>query len=176
MEQVPERPIECGECKKPVAVVYTELVGKMMYRVAMCSDCPTLRQKLYGSKIVEPCGDEALKLGLCCGGCSTTADELRMGANAGCSMCYEVFEELLTQELAQHEALEHPQKGKRAQALHLGRSPGQTAKINPALKLVALHQALNETLSREEYEQAAWLRDQIKELTEGDHTDEQKPA
>ena len=38
------------------------------------------------------------------------------------------------------------------------------------MQLVALHQALHETLSREDYEQAAWLRDQIKALTEGkDH-------
>lgn len=176
MEQAPERPIECGECKKPVAVVYTELVGKMMYRLAMCSDCPMLRQKLYGSKIVEPCDPEALSLGLCCGNCGTTADEVRMGGSVGCSACYEIFEELLTQELATQERLLHSHKGKRLETLHRGRSPGQTAQINPALKLVALHQALNETLSREDYEQAAWLRDQIKELTEGDHTDEQKPS
>jgi protein arginine kinase activator len=29
-----------------------------------------------------------------------------------------------------------------------------------------LNEALNETLTREDYEQAAWLRDQIKELME----------
>ena len=56
----------------------------------------------------------------------------------------------------------------------MGRTPGQAVAINPSLKLLALHQALNETLSREDYEQAAWLRDQIKALTEGDETNEQK--
>ena len=176
MEQLPERPIECGECKKPVAVIYTELVGKMMYRIAMCSDCPQLRQKIYGTKSIEPCSPESMTLGLCCGTCGTTADEVRMGANVGCSTCYEVFEDLLTQELATQEVLFHPHRGKRPEAMHLGRQPGQTAEINPSLKLLALHQALNETLGREDYEQAAWLRDQIKALTEGNQTDEQKPS
>ncbi len=175
MDQTPERPIECGECKKPVAVVYTELVGKMMYRIAMCSDCPQLRQKLYGIPKFEPCGPEALSAGLCCGNCGTTADEVKMGQPVGCSTCYEVFEDLLIQELAMQNRLPQIQKGKRPSPVHLGRSPGEQTEINPSLKLIALHQALNETLAREDYEQAAWLRDQIKALTQ-DHTDEQKSS
>ena len=53
----------------------------------------------------------------------------------------------------------------REAALHTGRTPGETAKVSPAMRLVSLNEALNETLSREDYEQAAWLRDQIKKLT-----------
>ncbi|MBS0635808.1 MAG: hypothetical protein JSR37_10130 [Verrucomicrobia bacterium] len=170
----PERHIECGECKKPVAVIYTEIVGKMIYRIAMCSDCPMLKQRLYGVRLKEPRGDEALKAGLCCGNCGTTADELKMGANVGCSTCYEVFDELLIQELALQENHTPVKKTKRSRPLHVGRAPGQNVEINPALKLLALHQALNDTLAREDYEQAAWLRDQIKALTEA--SDEQKSA
>ncbi|MBB64423.1 MAG: hypothetical protein CMO81_05110 [Waddliaceae bacterium] len=48
--------------------------------------------------------------------------------------------------------------------VHVGRAPGQSAEMSPTLRLVALNEALKETLSREDYEQAAWLRDQIKEL------------
>ncbi len=174
MEQPPDRPLECGECKKPVAVIYTELVGKMMYRVAMCSDCPMLRQKLYGVQSYEPYSPLALKAGLACGNCQTRADEIKMGAKLGCSSCYEVFEDLILQEMSTQERLPALHKGKRGMPLHLGRSPGQPATVNPALKLLALHQALNETLAREDYEQAAWLRDQIKALTEGEQN-EQKP-
>ena len=97
-----------------------------------------------------------------------------MGANVGCSTCYEVFSDLISQELALEERLPATQKGKRPTAQHTGRQPGQVAEVNPALKLLALHQALNETLAREDYEQAAWLRDQIKALTEGSQNDEQK--
>ncbi len=48
----------------------------------------------------------------------------------------------------------------------MGRAPGEKIEISPSLKLIALNEALSETLSREDYEQAAWLRDQIKKLTE----------
>ena len=169
MEQPPERHIECGECKKPVAVIYTEIAGKMVYRIAMCKDCPILRQKLYGTQIV-PHGTEAIQAGLCCGSCQTTADEIKMGMPLGCSLCYEVFEDILTQELTTAERLPQKAKGeKRPVPLHLGKLPGQLSEINPATRLLALHQALHETLGREDYEQAAWLRDQIKALTEEQH-------
>ena len=45
--------------------------------------------------------------------------------------------------------------------LHIGRAPGEVVEINPTLRLIALNEALDETLIREEYEQAAVLRDQI---------------
>ena len=55
---------------------------------------------------------------------------------------------------------------KKALPLHIGRAPGEANEISPSLRLLALNEALNETLKREDYEQAAWLRDQIKDLTE----------
>lgn len=168
MEQVPERHIECSECKKPVVVIYTEIVGKMIYRVAMCADCPLLKQKLYGSILAATKGPEGIAQGLCCGICGTTADEVKMGAPLGCSGCYEVFENILVQELTGQERIKQPSP------IHLGRLPGQASEVNPALKLLALHQALHDTLSREDYEQAAWLRDQIKALTEDKPENEQK--
>lgn len=171
MEQPPERHIECSECKKPIAVVYTEIVGKMIYRIGMCADCPILRQKLYGTHTHITLSPETLAAGLCCGNCGTTADEIKMGATLGCSICYEVFEDLLIQELTLQERLPASLRGKRGQTMHNGRIVGQTAEVTPAMKLIALHQALHETLSREDYEQAAWLRDQIKALTDNQESD-----
>lgn len=166
MDELPERHFECSECKKPVVVCYTEIVGKMMYKMSMCSDCPILRQKLYG-QMAHLTKEEAQKAGLSCGGCGLTQDEIKMGSSIGCGLCYEVFEDLIIQELATGNRI--PQKalgGKRVASLHVGRLPGQKAEVNPAIKLLALHQALHETIGREDYEQAAWLRDQIKALTE----------
>ena len=166
MEQLPERHLECSECKKPPAVCYTEIVGNAIYRLIMCADCPILRQKLYGLS-VTPLGKELESRGLGCGSCGTTADEVKMGAPLGCSLCYEVFEDLILQELQTANRIPMRLMGtKKTVPLHLGRIPGQLSEVNPSLKLLALHQALNETLSREDYEQAAWLRDQIKAITE----------
>lgn len=136
----------------------------------MCQDCPMLRQKLYGTQTHITVTPETLAAGLCCGSCGTTADEIKMGIPLGCSVCYEVFDDLLTQELLTQERLPSSQRARKA-AMHMGKQPGQTAEITPAMKLVALHQALHETLSREDYEQAAWLRDQIKALTNDDESD-----
>jgi protein arginine kinase activator len=174
MEQSPERHLECSECKKPISVFYTEIVGKMMWRIGMCADCPILRQKLYGVASSPPL--QKGRAGLCCGNCETTADEIKMGASLGCPGCYEVFEDLLLQELiAQDRVVPKIGGTRKIETLHIGRLPGQASAVNPALQLVALHQALHETLSHEDYEQAAWLRDQIKALTEGVKKDEQGP-
>ncbi|MBS0654795.1 MAG: UvrB/UvrC motif-containing protein [Verrucomicrobia bacterium] len=167
MEQLPERHIECSECKKPIVTCYTEVIGKTVYRLGMCADCPVLRRRLYSGSKEEAHSLEAKVAGLCCGGCETTADEVKMGLPLGCSLCYEVFEDLLIDELRLSEHL--PQKhleAKMNSLLHVGRSPGQVTESTEAQKLLSLHQALHESLSREDYEQAAWLRDQIKALTE----------
>src|SRR5580704_3926769 len=106
MEFPPERHLECSECKKPIQVCYTEIVGKMIYRIGMCADCPILGQKLHGVKAIRAQEGEVVTA-LCCGGCGTTADEVRMGAPLGCGLCYEIFEALILHELA----IEHmPQK------------------------------------------------------------------
>lgn len=172
MEQLPERHIECSECKKPIVVCYTEIVGKMIYRLGMCADCPILKQKLHGQPL-HLSEEEAKASGLACGGCGMLADEIKMGATLGCSLCYEIFEELIIQELQTANRLPQKVAGlQKTASLHLGRLPGQIGEINPATKLRALHQALHETLAREDYEQAAWLRDQIKVLTEDERKNE----
>jgi protein arginine kinase activator len=56
--------------------------------------------------------------------------------------------------------------GKRTQTIHIGRGPGQMQEISESMRLLALNEALTETLQREDYEQAALLRDQIKALTD----------
>ncbi len=176
MGELPERHLECNECKKPIVVCYTEIVGKMIYRLGMCADCPILRQKLHGQASGMLSIEEAQATALTCGGCGTTADEVMMGAQLGCSLCYEVFEDLIIQELQSANRLSQKMVGLRKVApFHLGRTPGQIGEANPASKLLALHQALHETLGREDYEQAAWLRDQIKALTEG-NKNEQRDA
>ena len=90
-----------------------------------------------------------------------------MGTPLGCSVCYEVFDDvLLTEMLAAERVPPRLASAKKAMPLHLGRSPGEMQEMSPSIKLLALNEALNETLKREDYEQAAWLRDQIKALTE----------
>jgi protein arginine kinase activator len=163
---LPERSIECSECRRPIAVCYTEIVGKTVTKIGMCEECPLLRRKLHGQAFLSKTGSET-PTSICCGGCGLTHDEVKMGASLGCPLCYEIFSEDIFHELAQLEKL--PPKyaaARKIGPLHAGRIPGQQQQVDPSLKLVSLQQALHETLGREDYEQAAWLRDQIKSLEE----------
>lgn len=171
-EKIPERPLECSECKKPISVYYTEIIGKTTTHLAMCSDCPELRARLKGSHTHRLEGSLEASAGLACGNCGTTLDALRVGMPLGCSVCYEVFDDILLGEMLASEKI--PPRinvSKKTTPVHIGRAPGQAQEMNPSMRLLALNEALNETLAQEDYEQAAWLRDQIKAITENPEQD-----
>jgi len=167
-EKLPDRPLECTDCKKPIAVNYTEIVGPACIHTCMCSDCPVLQRKLYGLP-ASSTGDLLAggRTGLACGNCGTTLDSVHVGSPLGCNVCYEIFDDMLIPELASMKKI--PPRlvtGKRTQTIHIGRAPGQMQEISSSMRLLALNEALSETLKREDYEQAALLRDQIKALTD----------
>jgi protein arginine kinase activator len=167
-EPAPERPIECTECRRPVAIWYTEIVGNTTTQLSMCSECPVLQRKLHGQMSNKETSQGTGEATLTCGECGTTLDSLRLGNLLGCSNCYEIFGDVIFSELVSMEKI--PQRlassTKKNTTLHIGRSPNEVTEISPSLRLLSLNEALNETLKREDYEQAAWLRDQIKALTE----------
>lgn len=164
---MPERPLDCSECKKPIYVCYTEIVGEKVTRTVMCADCPHLEKKIYG-KTRQPGLEETEGMtALACGNCGTSLEALRMGHALGCSECYDVFTDTLIETLLkEHRISRHLTSNKRTQPLHIGRTPGEVTEISPTLHLIALNEALDETLIREDYEQAALLRDQIRALKE----------
>lgn len=167
-EHFPDRPLECSECKKPIAVRYTEITKDSIVNTSMCSDCPELHRRLYGIGPAQKEGaPREANAGLCCGNCGTALDEVKRGHSLGCMECYNVFGDLLLMEMQSSNRL--PSRAlplKKSTPLYIGRSPGETLTISPSSRLLALNEALKDTLSREDYEQAAWLRDQIKALTE----------
>lgn len=167
-EKSPERPLECSECKKNITVHYTEIVGDTITHTAMCGDCPELQRRLHGTPHAVSAGAPIEGgTGLACGNCGTALESVKMGTPVGCSVCYEVFDDILLSEMLAAERIP-PRLAtlKKAMPYHIGRAPGETQEMSPSLKLLALNEALNETLKREDYEQAAWLRDQIRALTE----------
>jgi protein arginine kinase activator len=161
-----ERPVECSHCKKPVKVLYKEIVGDSVIITEMCAECPVLQHKLQGS-VDEKKESEA---GLCCGHCGTSLESVKMGNPLGCSECYNLFSDLILSELLSADRIPSRLKQtvltKKTQPIHIGKAPGKQVVFNPSSQLISLNEALNEALKRENYEQAAWLRDQIKSLTE----------
>lgn len=173
-EILPERPLECSECKKPISVCYTEIIGNSITRTSMCADCPELQRRLHRAPSLSSHPLEENITGLACGNCGTTLQSLRVGIPLGCSDCYDVFSDVLIGEMLAAEKIPaRLASAKKSIPIHIGRAPGESQAINPSLRLLALNEALSETLKKEDYEQAAWLRDQIKALTENpERTDE----
>ncbi|MBS0649015.1 MAG: UvrB/UvrC motif-containing protein [Verrucomicrobia bacterium] len=162
-----ERPVECSQCKRPVKVLYKEILrDNTINCTEMCADCPVLQAKLHG----EASKTEKQESLLCCGHCGTSLESVRMGQPVGCTECYAVFNDFLVSEMIAADAvplvLQKKLATQRAQAIHIGKSPDKPVDITLSTKLASLNEALNEALKRENYEQAAWLRDQIKTLRE----------
>ncbi len=162
----PERPLECSDCKKSISIVYTEIIGDQIVRTSMCADCPEYQKRLHGGSHMMPIlmGEGA---NLACGNCGTTLESLKMGHPTGCPTCYEIFEDVIFQELLlQNRLPSRITSFKKTIPIHIGRKPGEAKELNLSAKLLALNEALSETLKAENYEEAALLRDQIRELTE----------
>lgn len=159
-----ERPLPCSECKKPIKICYTEIADGQIMHTDICAECPFYEKHL---NLVHDDEDKD-NPGLCCGGCGTSMQDVKTGAPFGCMECYRVFEDLIIAELLAENRISKKLaiRAKGMRPIHMGRSLQETAPLNPATRLLALNEALHETLNREDYEQAALLRDQIKQLVE----------
>ena len=158
-----ERPLECGECKRKAQIIYKEVVGDQVTITEMCEECPVLKAKLHGDKGFP----NEKESSLCCGRCGTTLESVLTGQPLGCSECYVVFEGFVIKELIAADGIPTAlKKREKTQTFHLGRGPRQAGSVALSSKLASLHEALNDALKKENYEQAAYLRDQIKSITE----------
>ena len=167
---MPDRPVECSHCKKNISVIYKEIVEDTISCTHMCAECPILAQKMTGVIARDGQKKTGKEMGLCCGSCGTTLESIQTGNPLGCSECYSVFGELNIEELSSMDMLpsrlEKGMSRKKSQPMHIGKSPSTPVEIPASSRLTALNEALNVALKKENYEQAAWLRDQIKDLME----------
>ena len=164
-----DRPVECGHCQKQIKVIYKELNGQTPICSEMCSDCPVLEEKLHGdsdSNCFKNKEGEDSKLH--CANCLTTLESIRTGNPLGCSNCYAVFGDILIDDLLLQNkvspCIQRDTQSKRFEKLHIGKSPQKTTSISSEEFLKSLNLELQEALEKENYEHAASLRDQIKDL------------
>jgi len=162
-----ERPLECSQCKKNPNVVYKEMVGSNVATTHLCQDCPILKQKLKGE---ETLGNSLQKKeeGLFCTHCKTSLEAILMGKPLGCKECYSIFQEALIKEMIEIPLVSPKLKLNPAMptsTLHIGKTPLTDKNAENIARICDLNEALNEALRKENYEEAAWLRDQIDSLT-----------
>jgi protein arginine kinase activator len=152
----------CGE--KDATVFLTQIVEGKMQKVNLCETCA----KAKG--VEDPTGfalaDLLLGLGaaqqlekspttLKCSVCGFTQADFKKTGRLGCSECYTTFAGGLSGMLS------NMHKG----TTHVGKSPGNRARIREiAAKMKTLQATLDDAVAREKYEEAANLRDQIREL------------
>jgi protein arginine kinase activator len=155
----------CEVCKsKPATVFLTQIVDGQMQKINLCDACS--KEKGVEDPMGFALADLLLGIGASqeiartshtvrCPGCGFTQAEFKKTGRLGCARCYETFAEGLGSLLkAMH-------KG----TVHVGKVPAsllQSFRFEQAF--TGLQARLQKAVAEEDYESAADLRDQIREL------------
>lgn len=164
--------MKCDFCDKKATVFLTQLVEGQMKKVCLCDACanergvtdPTgfsladmLLGGVPGGPGTAPVGQHytAVTGGKQCPVCSFTLDDLRRVRRFGCAECYNVFRDDLNPML----------RGMHKGASHVGKVPeGLMAVQYRTQRLEELRSKLDQAISSESYEEAAGIRDEIRNL------------
>lgn len=157
--------MQCDVCQQKEATVFlTQIVGGKMQKVNLCESCakekkvndPTgfaLTDLLMGMGVAPEAEREPLVER--CPVCGFTQADLKKTGRLGCSACYDVFAEEIEGMLRNmHKGLEH-----------IGKAPAmfqRTRQIDQKIK--SLKTSLDQAVADEQYEKAADLRDQIRQI------------
>src|SRR5215831_14154993 len=159
----------CCICKEKEATVHlTQIAGDKMQKVDLCEECaktkgvndPTgfsLADLMLGlgaaQEIEQAAGGAELK----CPRCGFTQADFKKSGRLGCPECYKTFSEGLSG------LLKTMHKGTR----HVGKAP-ETLRSSTefAGRLKTLQERLEKAIESENFEEAAQLRDEIKQVTE----------
>jgi len=154
----------CG--KNPATVHLTEIVDDQMNELHLCEECA--RQKSL--QMEQQFGLSDLLAGLVefekpvleketalikCPNCGLTYADFKKIGRLGCGNCYSAFKKYLAPLLKRIHGLSQ----------HMGKSPKKLVKVNKKTsELATLRYKLQKAIEEEAFEEAARLRDQIKEL------------
>lgn len=158
----------CCICKeKPATVHLTQIAGEKMQKVDLCEECAkskgvndpagfSLADLLLGlgasQEIEQAAGGAELK----CPQCGFTQADFKKSGRLGCSECYNTFSEGL------EALLKSMHKGTR----HVGKFPESLrTEKETAARLKVLQKKLAKAIEVEDFEQAAKLRDEIKQVS-----------
>jgi protein arginine kinase activator len=160
----------CTICKeKPATVHLTQIVGEKMQKLDLCEDCAKTKgindptsfgladlDLVLGLGASQQLEQAAGGVELKCPRCGFTQADFKKSGRLGCPECYVTFAEGL------RGLLKTMHKGTR----HTGKAPeALRATRENADKLKTLQTKLAKAIKDENYEQAALMRDEIKQLT-----------
>lgn len=156
--------MKCDRCEKPASVHLTQVLNGKMQKLHLCDSCAqtmgvgqgatfSMSDLLLGQGIGEPLTRPGgYKT---CGDCGWTLRKLKKTGRMGCPGCYTAFQEEIENVLASiHQATRH--QGRRPRHL--------TRKLDLRDRIESLEARLAKEVAHEHYEQAAALRDEIRQL------------
>jgi protein arginine kinase activator len=156
---------KCDKCGKPATIHLTEIIDGDKLEKHFCQNCAstdgiTIQAEVPIGQLLE---DFVLQTGgvegepeLECEVCGMKFSEFRNGGLLGCPNDYDVFETGLVS------ILERAQEGA---VQHIGKVPFGSDDIQKRqTAILRLRSELKDAVSGEDYERAASIRDQIKEL------------
>jgi len=161
--------MECDFCDKKATVFLTQLVDGQMKKVCLCEECAAEKgvtdptgfslADLLLSGLPEGANSApaavATTRGKACPACGFTLDDLKRVRRFGCSECYTTF----------HEEVLSMLRGLHAGTGHSGKVPkGLMQDYERTQRLEQLRSRLDQAISAENYEEAAGLRDEIREI------------
>ena len=160
--------MKCEECNEREATVhYTEIESNEKREIHLCEECYrhklTPIQKMQDfTEVLQNLLQGALReqspsAGPICPSCGISIAEFRGSGRFGCPNDYHVFGESL------NALLERIQHGVR----HVGKVPSHAGdQLKRENELIRLRRELERAVQREEYEEAAQLRDAVRKLAE----------
>ena len=158
----------CDICGKNQATVHlTEIIDDQMTELHLCEDCARQKsaqmEQQFGlsdllaglAEFEKPLAKEKEAVAIKCANCGLSYADFKKIGRLGCGDCYSSFKRYLAPLL----------KRIHGSNTHVGKSPVKVAKaVKKKLDLQELRQQLHNAITNEEFEEAAKIRDQIKEL------------
>lgn len=157
----------CDICGENEATVHlTEIIDDQMAELHLCEGCAKkksleMEQHFGLADLLAGLADMGKQFevgqlaGVKCPNCGLTYEDFKKIGRLGCSQCYDTFKESLVPLL----------KRIHGSNQHLGRIPVKTGKVVKAKsELQELKVKLQKAIQMEEFEEAAKLRDKIREL------------
>ncbi len=159
--------MQCDVCKKNKATVHLTQIGEggKVHKVDLCETCAREKgvQDPTGFSLADllvglGSGGEETKVeapGIRCPSCGFSQADFKKTGRLGCSECWNTFEEQL------EPLLKAMHKGDR----HVGKIPSRAAHTQVVSdKIKQLTDALHKAVKEEKYEEAAEIRDSIRDL------------
>ncbi len=160
----------CQNCQQKAANVhFTQITNNNKVDIYLCEQCAN---EISHSEFVSPFGFNDLISGLFgthikqeapvtlkCKNCGMEYEEFLKSSRVGCAQCYQAFQEKLDPII----------KRLHGNAEHHGKVPVRvSSNVSIPDEIEKLKKLLNESVKKEQYEEAARIRDRIKALEVGE--------